>query len=64
MVTSFTKTLKSCANFINVSSKESMTMEAHEWSLRFHDHFEYVDNLCAAGGVVSSTRKIKIHDSE
>ena len=64
MITSFTKTLKSCANFINVSSKESMNMEAHEWSLRFHDHFECLDNLCAAGGVVSGKRKIKIHDSE
>ena len=41
-----------------------MNVEAHEWSLLFHDHFECLDNLCAAGGVVSGKRKIKIHDSE
>ena len=34
-------------------------MNAHEWLLLFR-----LDNLNAAGDVVSSTRKIKIHRSE
>ena len=39
-------------------------MKTHKWLLPFHDHFQYLDNLYIAGGVVPSTRKIRIHGSK
>ena len=39
-------------------------MKAHKWLLLFQNHFLYLDNQCAAGDVVPSTRKIKMRGSE
>ena len=39
-------------------------MKVCKWLLLFNDHFKCLDNLYAAGDVVASTRKIKIHGSE
>ena len=39
-------------------------MKAHEWLLLFHDHFQCLDNLYAAGDVIPSTMKINKHGSQ
>ena len=39
-------------------------MKAQDWLLLFYDHFSCLDNPDAAGGLVPSTRKIKILGSE
>ena len=36
-------------------------MKAQDWLLLFYDPFSCLDNLDAAGGLVPSARKIKIH---
>ena len=57
MVASYIKILKSSANFTKFLEEP---MKTYEWLFLFHDHL-CLNNQYAAGDVVSSTRKFKIH---